>query len=119
MPSEERKVEQKELPFITPHELAGEEKGVFSADLRIFRKNIWNQYIFIMFDDPADHCKVPEGLKQCPYKHDPRRVANITQFVKKEDFGYRGLAVVAVLEEKTFLTDQKQVADKSLVKKGK
>ena len=42
-------------------------------------------------------------------------MTDITQFEKKENLRNGRLAVIAVFEEKTFFTDQQNIADENLI----
>src|SRR5699024_1128032 len=117
MPSEERQVKKKELPFIPAHELPGQGESVFAADLWIFREYVRDQDILVVLDDPADDRKIPQELEKGAAEHDPCRMTFAAEFVQEEDLGDRRLPVTAVLKKEAPLSDDQNVADKDLIKK--
>src|SRR5699024_1258616 len=115
MQSEERQVKEEELPFIPAHELPGQGESVFAADLRVFRQYVRDQDIFVVLDDPADDCKIPQELEKGAAEHDPCRMTFAAEFVQEEDLGDRCLPVTAVLQKEAPLSDDQDVADEDLI----
>ena len=114
MPSEERQVKKKELPFIPAHELPGQGESVFAADLWIFREYVRDQDIFVVLDDPADDCKIPQELEKAA-EHDPCRMTFAAELIQEEDLGDRRLPVTAVLQKEAPLSDDQDIADEDLI----
>src|SRR5699024_2043567 len=108
-------MQAEKLPFITVHQLPGEEEGVPAADLRIFCKDIRDHAVFIEFYDTSHNSQVPESLKKRTAEHDPCRACKAAQFVQAENLGDRSFPVAVVFKEETLLADEKDISDKELI----
>jgi len=83
------------------------------ADMWIFRKNVWNHSVFVVFDDSANDCQRPKSQLYGPKEHNLCDILCERGFVYEQNTVRFRLVIAPFLKEVAAFAHYQDVSDEN------